>query len=220
LHALEQDHLLNAERLRLQKSQMDLTDALTATVAAMSITMEMRDPYTAGHETRVADISNAIGREMGWSEDRLLGLRLASLVHDIGKIKIPSEILTKPTRLTPAEMAMIREHPETAYIILKDIPFTWPVAEIVRQHHEMMDGSGYPQGLTADEILPEARVMAVSDIVEAMASARPYRPALGLDVALAEVERLSGTKLDSEVVRICLSLFRERHFLLPSPTTI
>jgi len=191
-----------------------LTDALQASVAAMVTAMEMRDPYTAGHETRVADIAYAIGAEMGWDESRLEGLRMAAMVHDIGKISIPAEILTKPTRLSKGEWALIHEHPETGYTILKDIPFTWPIADIVRQHHEKLDGSGYPFGLKGDAILPEAKVLAVADMVEAMAADRPYRATLGLEFALAEIKRLAGTTLDAEVVRVCTALFREKRLSL------
>jgi len=171
----------------------------------------MRDPYTAGHENRTADIAYAIGKEMGWPEGRLQGLRMAAMVHDIGKISIPSELLNKPSRLTYEEFELVKGHPESSYAILKDIPFTWPIAEIVRQHHEKLDGSGYPQGLKGDEILAEAKVLTVADIVEAMAAARPYRKGLGLEVALAEVESQAGTLLDAEVVGICTRLFREGH---------
>jgi HD-GYP domain-containing protein (c-di-GMP phosphodiesterase class II) len=181
----------------------------------MVTAMEIRDPYTAGHEVRVAQIAYAIGQEMGWPEDRLQGLRMAAMVHDIGKISIPSEILTKPARLNPVEFALVKRHPESSYIILKDIPYTWPIADIVRQHHEKLDGSGYPLGLKGDAILPEAKVLAVADIVEAMAAARPYRAALGLEVALAQIEKEAGTLLDAEVVRICAALFREKRLVIP-----
>ena len=181
----------------------------------MVTAMEMRDPYTAGHENRTADIAYAIGKEMGWPEGRLQGLRMAAMVHDIGKISIPSEILNKPARLNAQEFALVKGHPESSYAILKDIPFTWPVAEIVHQHHEKLDGSGYPQGLKGDEILPEAKVLTVADIVEAMAAARPYRKGLGLKVALAEIARQAGTLLDAEAVRICASLFRENRLIIP-----
>jgi len=214
LRSIEQDQQLLAERIQLEKTQKQLTETLSATITAMSVAMEKRDPYTAGHESRTAAIADAIGKEMGWSEDRLLGLRLASLVHDIGKISIPREILNKPTKLTDAERVIIQEHPETAYLMLKDIPFTWPVADIVHQHHEKLDGSGYPLGIWGDAILPESRILAVADIVEAMSSARPYRPALGLDIALAKIESQSGTLLDPEAVRICASLFREHRLTL------
>jgi HD-GYP domain-containing protein (c-di-GMP phosphodiesterase class II) len=184
-------------------------------VAPMVAAMEMRDPYTAGHESRVADIAVAIGKEMCWSEERLHGLRVAAQVHDIGKISIPAEILTKPTRLTAVEWALIREHPETGYTILKDIPFAWPIAEIVREHHERLDGSGYPRGLKADEILPEAKILAVADMVEAMASHRPYRPAIKLNIVLQQLQKDAGSLLDAEAVRVCAALFRQKRLILP-----
>jgi len=215
IQSLEQKQLLDAERLNHEETQKQLADALAASVAAIVTAMEMRDPHTAGHQGRVAEIAVAIGKEMGWSTNQLLGLQMAAMVHDIGKISIPAEILTKPTRLSAAEWALIREHPETGYSILKDIPFTWPIAEIVREHHEKLDGSGYPQGLKGDAILAEAKVLEVADIVEAMASDRPYRAALGLEFALAEIERLAGTELDADAVRICAALFREKRLVLP-----
>ncbi|MGA3049614.1 MAG: HD domain-containing phosphohydrolase [Terracidiphilus sp.] len=215
IKALEHKQLLDEERRNLEKTQKHLTEALTASISAMVTAMEMRDPYTAGHETRTADIAYAIGKEMGWPEGRLQGLRMAAMVHDIGKISISPDILTKPSRLTAKEYKLVKGHPDSSYAILKDIPFTWPVAEIVRQHHEKLDGSGYPLGLKADEILAEAKVLTVADIVEAMASERPYRRALGLEVALKAVEREAGTKLDAEVVSICAALFRERRLIIP-----
>ena len=215
VHAAEQTRLLLSEREHLAAMQAQLTEALSAMVAPMVAAMEMRDPYTAGHEYRVAEIAVAIGREMGWTEERLHGLRVAAQVHDIGKISIPAEILTKPTRLTPGEWAVIREHAETGYNILHDIPFSWPIAEIVRQHHERLDGSGYPRGLKGDAILPEARVLAVADVVEAMASHRPYRPAIKLNIALQEIQKQAGSSLDAEVVQVCVALFRDKHFVVP-----
>jgi HD-GYP domain-containing protein (c-di-GMP phosphodiesterase class II) len=163
----------------------------------------------------VADIAVAIGKELGWPEERLHGLYVAAQVHDIGKISIPAEILTKPTPLSPGEWALIREHPETGYTILKDIPFAWPIAEIVHQHHERLDGSGYPRGLKADEILPEAKIMAVADVVEAMASHRPYRLAIKLHLVLRQIEKDAGSLLDAEAVRACVALFRDKHFMVP-----
>jgi HD-GYP domain-containing protein (c-di-GMP phosphodiesterase class II) len=142
-------------------------------------------------------------------------MRVACLVHDIGKISIPSEILTKTTPLTPAEWALIKQHPETGYRILKDVPFPFPIAEEIRQHHERMDGSGYPRGLKGDQILLGSRILAVADVVEAVASSRPYRPGLGLEIALEEIQRQAGTLLDADVVRICVSLFHEKGFVLP-----
>ena len=213
--ALEHKQLLNAERMHLEKTQKHLTDALAASVSAMVTAMEMRDPYTAGHESRTAEIVYAIGKEMGWDDGRLQGLRMAAMVHDIGKISIPAEILNKQGRLSAAEYELVKVHPESGYAILKDIPFDLPIADIVRQHHEKLDGSGYPLGLKGEKILPESRVLAVADIVEAMASPRPYRKALGLKVALEEIEKNAGTLLDAKVVRICTTLFRTKRLVLP-----
>ncbi|MFP5234692.1 MAG: HD domain-containing phosphohydrolase [Acidobacteriota bacterium] len=213
--SLRHKELLEAERLNLERSQRRLTEALTASVSAMVTAMETRDPYTAGHESRVAELVVAIGREMGLDEEKLQGMRLAAMVHDIGKIGVPSEILTKPTRLSRAEFELVKAHPETGYTILKDVPFPWPVADMVRQHHEKLDGSGYPLGLHSGDLLLESKIMAVADIVEAMASDRPYRPSLGLEAALAEVERMAGKQLDPDVVCACASLLRERRLILP-----
>jgi putative nucleotidyltransferase with HDIG domain len=215
LHALEREERLNAERLQREKAQTDLAVALSSVVGAITTAFEMRDLYTAGHQNRVATIACAIAEEFGWPDDRLQAMRVAALVHDIGKISIPSQVLTKRTPMTKAEWTMIKEHAETGYRILKDVPFNWPIAESVRQHHERMDGSGYPRGLKGDQILLDARILAVADVVEAMASSRPYRPGLGLEVALKEIEKQAGTFLDADVVRICVSLFREKGFVLP-----
>jgi PAS domain S-box-containing protein len=215
VRALEQQMALHAGLVDLAKAQEQLAEALTAAVTAIVTAMEMRDPYTSGHESRVAEIACAIGKEMDLDEHRLQGLRMAAMVHDIGKISIPSEILTKPAKLTKEEFDLIKTHPEAGYSILRDIPFTWPVAAIVRQHHEKLDGSGYPYGLKVDAILPEAKILAVADIVEAMASDRPYRAKLGLEVALAEIKALSGTLLDPDVVRVCTDLFREKRLVMP-----
>jgi HD-GYP domain-containing protein (c-di-GMP phosphodiesterase class II) len=146
----------------------------------------------------------------------LHGLQVAAQVHDIGKISIPAEILTKPTRLTAGEWALIHEHPETGYTILKDIPFAWPIAEIVRQHHEKLDGSGYPAGLKGDAILPEAKILAVADMVEAMGSHRPYRQAIKMHLVLEQIEKEAGRLLDAEAVRTCAALFREKRLVLAS----
>jgi PAS domain S-box-containing protein len=215
VRALEQQMALHAGLADLAKAQKQLSEALTAAVTAIVTAMELRDPYTAGHESRVAEIACAIGKEMGLDEERLQGLQMAAMVHDIGKISIPTEILTKPSRLSKEEYDLIKTHPQAGYSILRDIPFTWPVAEIVRQHHEKLDGSGYPYGLKVDAILPEAKILAVADIVEAMASDRPYRAKLGLEVALAEIKALSGTLLDADVVRVCTDLFREKRLVMP-----
>jgi putative nucleotidyltransferase with HDIG domain len=215
VHALEQQSALHAGQVDLAKAQKQLAEALSAAVTAIVTAMELRDPYTAGHESRVAEIACAIGKEMGLDGHQLEGLRMAAMVHDIGKISIPSEVLTKPAKLNKEEYDLIKTHPEAGYSILRDIPFTWPVAEIVRQHHEKLDGSGYPFGLKVDAILPEAKILAVADIVEAMASDRPYRPKLGLEIALAEIKALSGTLLDADAVRVCTKLFREKRLIMP-----
>ncbi len=170
---------------------------------------EMRDPYTAGHEGRVARISVAIGKEMGLDAHRLEGLNVGGHLHDLGKMSIPVEILSKPTKLTTFEFELIKQHPQAGYDVLKDIGFPWPVDLIALQHHERMDGSGYPNSLKGEEILLEARIMAVADVVESMSSHRPYRPSLGMEAALAEIQRGRGVIYDAEVVDSCLRLFRE-----------
>lgn len=203
IEKLTLSHKLEQERLDRAASQKQLDEALYQTVRALSLTLESRDPYTAGHEERVAKIACSIAERLGWNSFRMQGLRLAALVHDIGKIAVPSEILTKPSRLSVAEMALIKEHPETGYRILKDIPFPWPIARIVREHHEKIDGTGYPQGLMGSEILEESRILAIADIIESMASFRPYRPALGIDTALNEIRRVAGSQLDTSIVEVC-----------------
>ncbi|TGL55858.1 HD domain-containing protein [Leptospira ognonensis] len=200
---------LAAEKTQNLNAQRQLNEILYQTIKALSLTLESRDPYTAGHEDRVSKIACAIAKEMGWSEFRVQGLQLAAMVHDIGKIAIPSEILTKPSRLSATEMALIREHSETGFRILKDISFPWPIARMVREHHEKLDGSGYPRGISGSEILLESRILVVADIVESISSFRPYRPALGFEVALEEIKRLAGIQLDADVVEICIQLYSE-----------
>ncbi|MBY4593953.1 HD domain-containing phosphohydrolase [Ottowia caeni] len=192
-----------------------LEASLQATLRAVATMVEMRDPYTAGHERRVGLLAAAIAEEMGWPSDRFKTLEMVGLVHDVGKIAVPAEILVKPTRLTPIEMQLVREHAQAGFDILKDVPFDVPVAEIIRQHHERMDGSGYPQGLKGDEILPEARVLAVADVLESMAAHRPYRPALGMDVALKELEQGRGRLYDSDAVDAVVRLIRDKAYVLP-----
>lgn len=198
---------LALERMERAASQKQLDEALYQTIRALSITLESRDPYTAGHEERVSKLACLMAEKLGWSPFRIQGLRLAALVHDIGKIAVPSEILTKPSRLSAAEMALIKEHPEIGFRILKDIPFPWPIARIVREHHEKIDGSGYPQGLKGDQILEESKILAIADIVESMASFRPYRKALGIDLALQEIRRVAGSQLDAALVDVCESIY-------------
>ena len=211
-------HREQAERERKEREvvQQQFVDALTAAVGAIAGALEAGDKYTAGHQRRVSGLAVEIGRAMGWSEDDLQGLEMAAMVHDIGKLAVSQEILTKPGRLTEEEFALVKEHPTVAYQILKDIPFPWPVAGMAWQHHERLDGSGYPLGLKGDTILPGARILAVADIVESMACERPYRKALGVDVALQEVESLAAQgKLDAEVVKTCVRLFQEQRYRLP-----
>ena len=193
-----------------------LEGSMRATLQACSKMVELRDPYTAGHQNRVGLISSAIAGEMGWDQDRCEALELMGLVHDIGKIAVPAEFLTKPTKLSPYEFEIIKGHAQAGYEILKDLQFdNLPVAEIVRQHHERMNGSGYPQGLKGDQILPEAKILAVADVLESMASYRPYRPALGIDKALAELETNSGKLYDSDVVSALVRLVREKNYSIP-----
>ena len=191
-----------------------LRRALRATIEAVAMTVETRDPYTAGHQRRVSDLARAIATEMGLSLERIDGIRMVGTIHDIGKLCIPSEILSNPTKLTNIEFALIKEHSRKGYEILKNVESPWPLAEIVYQHHERMDGSGYPRNLKGDDILVEARILAVADVVESMASHRPYRPALGIDAALAEIEKNRGILYDNNVVDACLRLFREKGFRL------
>ncbi|HQT26759.1 MAG TPA: HD-GYP domain-containing protein [Burkholderiales bacterium] len=181
-------------------------------IEAISATVEMRDPYTAGHQRRVSNLAAAIAKEMGLQEDRIYGISLAGIVHDLGKIHIPAEILSKPSRLGELEYSMIKIHPQAGYDILKGIDFPWPIAKIVLQHHERLDGSGYPGGLSGDDILLEARILSVADVVESMTSHRPYRPGLGLGAALDEIEKGRGSRYDPEAVDSCLRLFREHRF--------
>jgi len=189
-----------------------LGQAMESTVHAIASTLEMRDPYTAGHQLRVAKLCVAIARSMNLAEDRVRGLDLAASIHDLGKIGIPAEILSKPGRLNAIEMQLVRTHADVGHEILKNIHFPWPIAEMIRQHHERLDGSGYPRGLKGEEILLEARIIAVADVVEAMASHRPYRPGLGWQAALDEIVRQGGKQLDAEVVAACARLFHDGAF--------
>jgi len=203
------------ERTRsLRESERRLKRNLLETVSAVAAIVELRDPYTAGHQRRVAHIAEAIARELGLPESRIEGLNLAAVVHDVGKINVPTEILSKPGHLNEPEFSLIKQHPESGYEILKGIDFPWPIALIVRQHHERLDGSGYLHGLKGDEILLEARILSVADVIEAMASHRPYRPGLGIETALEEIEKKRGTLFDAEVVDAALRLFRKKGYQL------
>jgi len=207
-----------AERKRaeaaLRQSHAMLQRALEGTVHALASAVELRDPYTAGHQRQVARLACAIATEMDLDEERIEGLRLAALIHDMGKITIPTEVLSKPGELNNFEWGLIKAHPQIGHNLLKDLDFPWPLADIVLQHHERLDGSGYPQGLSGEEITLEARILAIADVVEAMASHRPYRPARGLDEALEEISQNRGRLYDAEAVDACLKLFTEKGFTL------
>jgi PAS domain S-box-containing protein len=204
------------ERKRAEQSLLKTTErlrrSLAGTVQAISAAVEVKDPYTSGHQKRTADLARAIAVEMGFSADRTEFVRIATTIHDIGKIAVPAEILSKPTKLREIEFGLIRVHPQAGYDILKDIEFPWPVADVILQHHERMDGSGYPQGLKGEDILLEARIVSVADVMEAIASHRPYRAALGIDVALAEISQHRGILYDPEVTDACLKLFYEKGY--------
>ena len=198
----------------IQRYITQLKNALSSTVEVATIISEMRDPYTVGHERRVAEIAMAIGLELGFDADRLEGLKVAGHLHDIGKMTVPAEILTRPGKLRATEFHLIQEHPQAGYDVLKGVEFPWPVAMVALQHHERLDGSGYPLGLKGNAILLEARIIAVADVVEAMFSHRPYRPGLGIERALAEIEQGRGTAFDAKAVDACLRLFRENGYKL------
>ncbi len=189
-----------------------LQRALDGTIRAMMLTVEIRDPYTAGHQRRVAQLASAIARERGFPENRITGIRLGGMIHDLGKLAVPAEILVKPSRLSENEFKLIQEHPRIGYNILKSVEFPWPLADMAHQHHERMDGSGYPRGLHGGEILEEALILAVADVVEAMASHRPYRPALGVDAALEEIRRGRGERYDPRASDACRALFKGNRF--------
>ena len=192
----------------LKESLEKTSRILDETVHALSSAVEKRDPYTAGHQQRVAQLACALAGEIGGiAVERMKGIRTGAILHDIGKLYVPAEILTKPGRLSGIEFELVKNHAEVGYEILKDIEFQWPVPLIVRQHHERLDGSGYPAGLKADDILFEARILGVADVVEAISSHRPYRPGLGIESALEEITRARGTAFDSSVVDACLALF-------------
>jgi len=196
----------------LKQAYAKLARTLQQTVNALGSAVEMRDPYTAGHQVRVAKLACAIAREMRLCEDLIDGIRVAGLIHDIGKVSIPAEILAKPSKLSELECRIIEQHPQVGYDILKNVEFPWPVAAAVFQHHERIDGSGYPQGLQNDQILLEAKILAVADVVETMASHRPYRPALGLDMALREISEYRAIRFAADAVDACLRLTEKKHF--------
>lgn len=213
----EKNERLKTERAlvvsQMQKQSMDkLLQSMTKTIEAMASTVEIRAPYTAGHQRRVAQLAEAIAQELGLPEDETQGVYLAATVHDIGDIQIPAEILTRPSSLNSIEREIVQNHPQAGYDILKNIDFPWPIAEMVYQHHERLDGSGYPKGLKGDQILLGAKVIAVADVVEAMSSHRPYRASLGIDAALAELEAHQGRLYEPTIVAACIRLIREKKF--------
>jgi putative nucleotidyltransferase with HDIG domain len=193
----------------MKQKHSELQKAMDGIIHAVSLVVESRDPYTAGHQRRVAELARAIAREMGLSEWQTMGIYVAGLLHDVGKVAVPSEILSKPGKITDSEFSIIKNHCRVGCEILQRIDFPWPVTKAVLQHHERLDGSGYPEGLSGDQIIIEAKILGVADVVEAMSSHRPYRPALGLKSALEEVSRASGILYDIEVVDACLSLLKK-----------
>jgi putative nucleotidyltransferase with HDIG domain len=184
-------------------------------IQAVAATIEKRDPYTAGHQRRVAELATRLAAALGLPEDVIHGIRLTASIHDIGKIHVPAEILSYPGKLPEIEFALIRQHPMVGYEILKTVDFPWPVAEMVYQHHEHLDGSGYPRGLAGDQILPGARIITVADVVEAIALYRPYRPGLGIEAAMAEIETYRDRRYDADVVDACVRLFRQEGYRFP-----
>jgi len=201
--------LMDIER---QESLVQLRKSLEATIHAMAATVESRDPYTAGHQKRVADLAYAIAGELKMEQTRMEGLRMASTIHDLGKISIPAEILTRPAKLTAIEYEIVKPHAQSGYDILKDIDFPWPIARIILEHHERIDGSGYPRRLKGSDLLLESKILTVADVVEAMASHRPYRPSLGIELALDEIVKNRGVLYETEIVDACLRLFKEKRF--------
>jgi PAS domain S-box-containing protein len=197
---------------KLRDTLESLRRALRTTIQVMVAAVEARDPYTAGHQKRVTDLARTLAQELGLAQETIEGIRMAGSIHDLGKISVPAEILSKPTKLTEIEFALIKAHSQYGYEILKDVESPWPLADMVLQHHERMDGSGYPQGLKGEAILLEARILAVADVVESISAHRPYRPGHGIETALKEIEQKAGVLYDREVVEACLRLFREKGF--------
>ena len=217
----EMRHRLASQNEELEKAverkTAEIRNILDASIHSMALMVEIRDPYTAGHQQRVARLACAIARKMGLPADTIEGIRIAGILHDVGKIRIPVAILSRSGRLMDAEFEMLKIHPQVSYDILKDIPFPWPVAQAVLQHHERLDGTGYPQGLSGDAILLEARILAVADVVEANSSFRPYRPARGIETALEKIVRQKGRRYDADAVAACQTLFAKDGFTFDDP---
>ena len=208
------EEIVTAKKMALAalKSSIELEKSLEESIKSIAYTVESRDEYTAGHMKRVGQLASAIARELGLPEDTIHGIELASTIHDVGKIAIPVEILTKPGKLSKVEFMLVQTHVEAGYDIVKNIQFPWPIARMILEHHERMDGSGYPQGLKGDEILLGSRIIALSDVIEAMSTHRPYRFVVGIDAALDEVQQHRGTLYDPQAVDACLKLFTEKRF--------
>lgn len=212
LHNIELEEKDKMTEKELQRSYQKIQKTMEGTINTIGNIVEVKDPYTAGHQQRVSKLAMIIAQKMKLPQEKIEGIRIASLVHDIGKISVPAEILNKPIKLTEIEFNLIKDHSQVGYDILKSIEFPWPIEKIVLQHHERLDGSGYPRGLKGEDIIIEARIIGVADVVEAMSSHRPYRPALGIDAALEEITQKKGILYDPEVVDICLKLFKEKEF--------
>jgi len=210
IHVLRDITEIQSIKLEQEKSQLQLIQSFKGIAQAMGKMVEQRDPYTAGHADGVSRLAVAIGYQMGLDEDTIEGLRVCGLLHDVGKISVPAEILTKPTKLTEMEFRMVKLHSSTGYEILKNVDFPWPVATVTLQHHERLNGSGYPEGLKGEQIIMESRILAVADVVDAMTTHRPYRPALGLGVALDEIKKGRGIIYDNETVDACLEVIEQR----------
>jgi len=213
MHLVDMERIINERTSDLQKAMEKLKKVTNGIIHAISLTVETRDPYTAGHQQRVSKLAHSISLEMDLPDDHVEAIRVAGLLHDLGKIAVPAEILSKPGKLTDLEFSLMKIHPQAGYDILKDIDFPWPLSKVVLQHHERLDGSGYPQGLKGkDGILTEARILAVADVFEAMASHRPYRPALGKEMALKELIKGKGTLYDPEAVDACIKVISSGEF--------
>ena len=212
IHAHQEEERRKALEEELAVHSRKLRKTMEMTIQALAVTIEMRDPYTAGHQRRVTQLASRIAQEMNLGDEEIVNIRLAGIVHDIGKIYVPVEILTKPGRLNDYEISMIRSHPRFGFDIIKETDLPKKIGEIILQHHERMDGSGYPAGLSGSEIHLESRILSVADVVEAMSSHRPYRPALGLEAALEEIDQHKGFLFDPDVVDVCLDLFEEKRF--------